>query len=67
MHQQPPKTPLLNSTSAAKASHVDSSRAFTVYADISTMRSFAHPEVALAVDNCAGTGSPMLRTHPMRC
>src|SRR3954451_24146510 len=31
MHQQPPKTPLLRSTNAANASHVDSSRALTVY------------------------------------
>jgi hypothetical protein len=30
MHQQPPKTPLLRSTNAANASHVDSSRALTV-------------------------------------
>src|SRR5262249_41930474 len=32
MHQQPPKMPLLRSTSAANAAHVDASRAFTVYA-----------------------------------
>ncbi len=32
MHQQPPKIPLLCSTSAAKACHVVSSRALTVYA-----------------------------------
>ena len=31
MHQQPPKTPLLRSTNAANASHVDSSSALTVY------------------------------------
>ena len=31
MHQQPPKTPLLRSTSAANASQVDSSSARTVY------------------------------------
>jgi hypothetical protein len=31
MHQHPPKMPLLRSTSAANAGHVDSSRAFTVY------------------------------------
>ena len=31
MHQQPPKMPLLRSTSAAKAGQVDSSRALTVY------------------------------------
>jgi len=43
--------PLLNSTSAAKAGRVDSSRGFTVYADVSTMRGFAHTDVALAVDN----------------
>ena len=32
MHQQPPKMPLLRSTNAANAAHVDSSRALTVYA-----------------------------------
>jgi len=31
MHQQPPKMPLLRSTSAANAVHVDGSRAFTEY------------------------------------
>src|SRR5215831_841445 len=31
MHQQPPKMPLLRSTNAANAVHVDSSRALTVY------------------------------------
>jgi hypothetical protein len=31
MHQQPPKMPLLRSTNAANAAHVDSSRALTVY------------------------------------
>jgi len=31
MHQHPPKMPLLRSTSAANAAHVDWSRAFTVY------------------------------------
>ena len=31
MHQQPPKMPLLRSTRAANAAHVDSSRALTVY------------------------------------
>jgi hypothetical protein len=30
-HQQPPKTPLLRSTNAANAGHVESSRALTVY------------------------------------
>ena len=29
MHQQPPKTPLFASTSAANAGHVDSSSGFT--------------------------------------
>src|SRR6266536_1958147 len=33
IHQQPPKMPLLRSTSAAKAGEVDSSRALTAYAD----------------------------------
>src|SRR5581483_7773506 len=33
MHQQPPKMPLFRSTSAANASHVDSSRALIVYVD----------------------------------
>src|SRR5262249_28857294 len=31
IHQQPPKTPLLRSTSLANAAHVDSSKALTVY------------------------------------
>ncbi len=36
MHQQPPKTPLFRSTRAANASHVDSSRALTVYVGFGT-------------------------------
>ncbi len=31
MHQQPPKTPLLDSTSAANGAHVDSDSGFTAY------------------------------------
>ena len=31
LHQHPPKMPLLSSTSAANAAHVDESRAFTVH------------------------------------
>jgi len=38
MHQQPPKTPLLRSTSAANAGQVDSSRALTVYAGTTVER-----------------------------
>jgi hypothetical protein len=37
MHQQPPKTPLLRSTNAAKASHVDGSRALIVYREALSM------------------------------
>jgi hypothetical protein len=33
MHQQPPNTPLLRSTNAANAPHVDPSSALTVYVD----------------------------------
>ncbi len=44
MHQQPPKMPLLASTSAAKAGHVDSSRALTVYAEDRTSRSITRDE-----------------------
>src|ERR1700747_2469483 len=36
MHQQPPKTPLLRSTSAANAGQVDSSSALTTYAGTTT-------------------------------
>ena len=36
MHQQPPNTPLLRSTRAAKASHVDSSSALTLYDGMAT-------------------------------
>ncbi len=36
MHQQPPKIPLLRSTSASKSCHVVSSRALTVYAGAGT-------------------------------
>src|SRR6202050_1568391 len=39
MHQHPPKMPLLRSTSAANAAHVDSSRAFTVYVGSDTQPS----------------------------
>ena len=39
MHQHPPKMPLLRSTSAANAVHVDSSRAFTVYVGSGTQPS----------------------------
>ena len=45
MHQQPPKTPLLRSTSAAKASHVDSSSALTVYDGTATAFSVARRSV----------------------
>ena len=38
MHQQPPKIPLLRSTSAANAGQVDSSRALTVYSGTTAER-----------------------------
>ena len=48
MHQQPPKMPLFHSTSTAKVVHVDSSRALTVSAEVSTRRSLARVKVVLA-------------------
>jgi hypothetical protein len=38
MHQQPPKIPLLSSTNAANAGHVDSSRALTLYSGTTAER-----------------------------
>jgi hypothetical protein len=38
MHQQPPKIPLLRSTSVANAGQVDSSKALTVYSGTAVER-----------------------------
>ena len=48
MHQQPPKTPLLCSTRAANAAHVDSSRAVTVYVSSSMKPSLTRWDARLA-------------------
>ena len=58
MHQQPPKTPLLRSTNVANASHVDSSRALTVYDGSPTkQRSLTESDTRLASQAC-GLAAP---------
>ena len=56
MHQQPPKMPLLRSTNAANAVHVDSSSALTVYVG-SAMKSSLMRAVARASSSKSGMGS----------
>ena len=64
MHQQPPKMPLLRSTKAANAAHVDSSRALTVYAGATTKPSL--PRRLTPNSTFAVLGTAHVQERPVR-
>ncbi len=58
MHQQPPKIPLLRSTSVANAGQVDSSKALTMYADTTMEKVASRSADAVAAGTRLGRASP---------